>query len=186
MKSFEEVYEIVKETLSPKRFEHCINVMDRCIEFAKIFGEDIEKAKLIGIAHDIAKEIPRDKRVEYAEKDEVILTDFEKENTSLVHAKHGAVICKRDFCFTEDMCEAIAAHTTGKVGMTKLAKILYLADYSEIGRDFKEAQEAYEIGKKDLEEGYFVALTGKIYFTMVDKRAICQDSIDAYNELVSK
>ena len=186
MKSFEEVYEIVEKTLSPKRFEHCKNVMDRCIEFAEIFGEDIEKARLIGIAHDIAKEIPRDKRVEHAEKDGVILNDFEKENTALIHAKHGSVICRRDFGFTDDMCEAIAAHTTGKVGMTKLAKILYLADYSEVGRDFKEAIEAYEIGKKNLDKGYFTALTGKIYFTMMDKRAIHQASIDAYNDLVSK
>ena len=186
MKSFEEVYEIVKKTLSPKRFEHCKNVMDRCIEFAENFGEDIEKARLIGIAHDIAKEIPRDKRVECAEKDGVILDDFEKENTSLIHAKHGAVICKREFDFTDDMCEAVASHTTAKVGMTKLAKILYLADYSEAGRDFQEAKDAYEIGKKDLNEGYFTALTGKIYYTMMDKRAIHQDSIDAYNELATK
>lgn len=186
MKSFEEVYEIVKETLSPKRFEHCKNVMDRCIEFAEIFGEDVEKARLIGIAHDITKEIPRDKRVELAEKDGVVLDDFEKENTSLIHAKHGAVICRRDFDFTDDMCEAIAAHTTGKVGMTKLAKILYLADYSEAGRDFKEAIEAYELGKKNLDDGYFAALTGKIYYTMMDKRAIHQASIDAYNDLIRK
>lgn len=185
MKSFEEVYEIVEKTLSPKRFEHSKNVMDRCIEFAILFGEDIEKARLIGIAHDIAKDIPRNKRVELAEKDGVVLDDFEKKHKSLIHAKHGAVICKRDFGFSEDMCEAVSAHTTAKVGMTKLAKILYLADYSEAGRDFKEASEAYELGKKDLEEGYFAALTGKIYYTMVDRRAIHQDSIDAYNDLVN-
>lgn len=186
MKSFEEVYEIVKETLSPKRFEHCINVMDRCIEFAKIFGEDIEKAKLIGIAHDIAKEIPRDKRVEYAEKDEVILTDFEKENTSLVHAKHGAVICKRDFEFSEDMCDAISYHTTAKPNMSRLAKILYLADFSEETRPFQEALEAYNIGKKDLDEAYIYALIGKIKYMLKDRVQIHQDSIDAYNSIVKK
>ena len=37
--------------------------MDRCIEFAQIFGEDIEKARLIGIAHDIVKEVSKEKRV---------------------------------------------------------------------------------------------------------------------------
>ena len=51
---------------------------NKTIRFPIQLIEDIEKARLIGIAHDIAKEIPRDKRVECAEKDGVILDDFEK------------------------------------------------------------------------------------------------------------
>lgn len=186
MKSFEEVYEIVKETLSEERFIHSKCVMDRCIEYAQIYGENVEKAKLIGIAHDIAKEIPREKRIEEAEKDGVVLDELSKRSKALIHAKHGAVICRDKFGFSEDMCDAISYHTTAKTNMSKLAKILYLADFSEESRNFPEAIKAYELGKKDLNEAYLYALTGKIKYMLDDRIEMHQDSIDAYNEMVRK
>lgn len=182
MIEFEEVYEIVKKELSEKRFAHSVNVMNRCIEFASIYGEDIEKAKLVGIAHDIAKEISKEKRIMVAEEYNVKLDDFEKKYTSLIHAKLGAKICRVRFGFTEDMCKAIEAHTTALPNMTNLQKILYLSDFSEASRTFKEAIEAYEIGKKNLDEGYFYALVNKLKFMIDDNSPIHHNSIDAYND----
>ena len=43
MKSYEEVYEIVKEELSENRFRHCEGVAKRCAEFAKLNNIDVEK-----------------------------------------------------------------------------------------------------------------------------------------------
>lgn len=186
MKSFEEVYEDIKRELSEERFHHSVCVMERCIEYAKIHGEDIEKAKLVGIAHDIAKEIPKESRIKIAEEHGVKLDAFEKENLSLIHAKLGAKICKEKFGFSDDMCEAIASHTTAKPNMTKLQKILYLADYSEASRNFQEAIISYKTGKQNLDEAYFIALIGKIKFMLDSKIAIHQDSIDAYNDFVKK
>ena len=181
MIKFEELYEIVKRELSEKRFEHSINVMERCVEFAKIHNEDTEKAKLIGIAHDIAKEIPKDSRVKVATDYGVDLDDFEIEHTSLIHAKLGAKICKVNFGFSDEMCKAIEAHTTALPKMTNLQKILYVSDFSEKSRTFKEAKEAYEIGKTNLDEAYFYVLTNKIKFMINDSNPIHHNSIDAYN-----
>ena len=184
MKSFEEVYEIVKGELSEKRFHHSVCVMERCIEFAELYGEDVEKAKLIGIAHDIAKEIPRELRVKTAEEHGVILNEFEKENLSLIHAKLGAKICEEKFGFSQDMCDAIAMHTTAKPNMTKLQKILYLSDYSEASRDYDGAIEAYEKGKQNLDDGYFMAIVGKIKCMLDMNISIHYNSIDAYNDIL--
>ena len=186
MKSFEEVYEIVKRELSEERFYHSVCVMERCIEFASIHGEDVEKAKLIGIAHDIAKEIPKELRVKTAEEYGVFLDGFEKKYTSLIHAKLGAKICEEKFGFSKDMCDAISSHTTAMANMTNLQKILYLSDYSEASRDFKGAVETYEKGKENLDEGYFMALVGKIKFTLDRNIPLHQNSIDAYNDFIEK
>lgn len=186
MKSFEEVYEVVKKELSEKRFHHSVCVMERCIEFAKIHGEDVEKAKLIGIAHDIAKEIPKELRVKTAEEHGVYLDEFEKKNTSLIHAKLGAKLCEERFGFSKDMCDAIEVHTTAKSEMTNLQKILYLSDYSEASREFDGAKETYEKGKENLDEGYFMALVGKIKCMLDRNIAIHYDSIDAYNDYLKK
>lgn len=184
MKSYEEIYEIVKASMSEKRFKHSEKVMERCVEFAKLYGEDVEKAKLIGIAHDIAKEIPKDRRVEEAEKVGTVLDDFEKKHTSLIHAKHGAVICRDQFGFSEDMCEAVSYHSTAKPNMTKLDKILFLADFCEETREFPEAKVAYEKGKKDLEDGYLYTLGHIIKFMVDDRTAMNKITIDAFNDMV--
>lgn len=185
MKSYEEVYEVVKEELSEKRFAHSEGVMQRCVEFAKAHNVDVEKARLVGIAHDIAKEIPKQDRVKNALEMGVELDDFEKENTGLIHAKVGAKICKERFGFTDDMCHAIASHTTAKANMNNLDKILYLSDYCEPGRSF-DTEEVYRIGLKNLDEGFLMALIGKIKFMLDRKVKIHKDSIDAYNNFLNE
>lgn len=184
MKSYEEVYEIVKNELSVERFNHSVYVMERCVEFATIYGEDVEKAKLVGIAHDIAKEISKEDRVRIAEEHKVELDEFEKKNLSLIHAKLGAKICEEKFGFTKDMCEAIAVHTTAKPEMSKLDKILYIADFSEESRSFKEAKEAYEKAKENLDEAYYMVLTEKIKNMLDRKIEIHPVSIYAYNYFI--
>lgn len=185
MKSYEEVYEIVKAELSEERFKHCQGVMNRCIDFAKLNNVDVEKARLVGIAHDIAKEIPQNDRVRIALENGVEIDEFERENTGLIHAKLGAKICKDRFGFTDDMCKAIETHTTAKPKMDVLSKILYLSDYCEPNREF-DTDPIYELGKKDLNEGYFMALVGKIKYTLDKKSKIYKDSIEAYNDWLNE
>ena len=186
MKSFEEVYKIVKDELSEERFEHSKGVAKRCEEFARLNGVDVEKAKLIGIAHDIAKEIPKENRIRVATENGIELDEIEKENTSLIHAKLGAKICKERFGFSDDMCKAIEAHTTAKKDMSILDKILYLSDCCEPTRNYEGASEIYEKGKEDLDEGYILALTRKIEYTILKRYKMHKDSIDAYNDFLDK
>ena len=86
MLSYEEIYKIVKEKLSEKRFYHSECVVDRCIEYAKIYGVDIEKIRIAGIAHDIAKEIPKEKQLDVAKEYGLELDEIEKVHYPLVHA----------------------------------------------------------------------------------------------------
>lgn len=59
MVKYEVIYNDAKISLSEKRFRHSEGVAERAVEYAKIYGANIEEAKLAGIAHDIAKEIPK-------------------------------------------------------------------------------------------------------------------------------
>lgn len=186
MKSFEEVYEIVKSELSEERFAHSEGVAQRCEEFARLNGVDIEKAKLVGIAHDIAKEVPKEVRIKIAIENGIELDEFEKENTSLIHAKLGAKICKDRFGFSDDMCRAIEAHTTGKKDMSLLDKILYLSDCCDHTREFEGVDDIYKAGIQSLDEGYILALTRKIEYTLMKRCKIHKDSIDAYNDYLDK
>ena len=125
----EEIKKEVKSRLSEKRFFHSECVMERAMELAKKFDFDIETAAKVGIAHDIAKEIPNEEKIKYVEKNGIAIDDIEKENPSLLHAKIGEDIVIKELGFTREMGRAIRAHTTGIPEMTLIDKILFIANF---------------------------------------------------------
>ena len=130
------IMEIVKENLSEKRFNHSYNVMLKCEELALTYGVDVDKAKLIGIAHDIAKELSTEEMFSYIKENNILIDRIEQKCTWLLHGKIGAVMCKNKFAYDDDMARAIEIHTTGDINMTLFDKILFVADYISDDDDF--------------------------------------------------
>ena len=97
MVKYEELYEIAKEKLSEKRFNHTLGVVKRAIQYAEIYNENMEKTKIAAILHDIAKEIPKEESYNMLEKYEVKLDDIEKRNFNLIHSILGAEIAKNEY-----------------------------------------------------------------------------------------
>lgn len=124
----EQIKKRLQESLSEKRYNHSLEVMKRCVELAKIYGVDEKKAELVGLAHDIAKELPEEEAMKIIKENNIELDDIEMQNHKLWHAKVGAMICKNEFGFTQDMVQAVENHTTGKAGMDLLSQILFVAD----------------------------------------------------------
>ena len=46
----------IRARLSPKRYEHSVNVAKAAVRLAKKYGANPEQAELAGILHDITKE----------------------------------------------------------------------------------------------------------------------------------
>ena len=70
------------------------------------------------------------------EKHQIELTEFEKNHPFLIHAKLGAYLAKEKYGVRDpQILSAIRYHTTGHPDMTKLEKIVYIADYIEPMRD---------------------------------------------------
>ena len=142
----------VKNVLKPERFLHTLGVCKMAVELAEFFGEDIEKAYTAALLHDCAKNIPRDEMYKMCEERGVFLDEFEKATPSLVHAKLGAYLADEIYKIEdEDIINAVKWHTLGRVGMTKLEKIIFVADMIEEGRNFKWAEEIRKKGFNDLD-----------------------------------
>lgn len=184
MLSYEEIYEVVKERLSEKRFYHSECVVERCIEYAKIYGVDIEKARIAGIAHDVAKEIPKEEQVEIAETYGVKLDDIEKRQIPLIHAKLGAEIARNEFGCTDDICEAIKWHTTGKENMSILEKIVFMADATGKDRTFENTEYLYNLAKENINEAIIQLLKECITDVMNRSLLVHPDSIKAFNYMI--
>lgn len=126
----------LKEELDKERYQHTLGVMYTAASLAMCYGGDMEKAMYAGLLHDCAKCIPHDKKFDLCAKYGLAVTEIERENPGLLHAKLGAEVARRKYDMEdEEICHAILVHTTGCPDMNLLDKILYIADFIEPYRD---------------------------------------------------
>lgn len=152
----------IKKILSKKRYNHSKCVMDMCEKLAKIYGENLEEAKKIGIAHDVAKEMSQEEQIEYIKNNNIYIDDIEKQIPKLLHAKIGADIGIKKFGFNLKQAEAIKYHTTAKANMDMLTKILYIADWIGLDREFDDAEYIRQLAIKDIDEAIIYAISKTI------------------------
>lgn len=126
----------LKREMDDSRFEHTLGVMYTCSALAMRYGYDLDKAMLAGLMHDCAKCMPNAKKLKMAEKNHLEISDLERKNPFMLHAKLGALLAKKKYDIEdEEILNAIRWHTTGRPNMTLLDKIVYVADYIEPKRD---------------------------------------------------
>lgn len=181
---FEKIQNDIKQILTPKRYEHSVGVAKRAEELAKIYNQDIQKAKLVGIAHDIAKEMKTEEAYKYAKEHNIKLDEIEINEPALIHAKIGAQICKEKYNFTKDMAQAIIYHTIGNINMTEFDKIIFLADKTEYGRTEEYLKDTRKIVNQNLDEGMLCVLRSAMKYTLSKEKLIHPDSINLMNKLI--
>ena len=112
------------------RYEHSLGVERCAIALAKKYGGDPALAGAAGILHDITKHLSPQEQLNLCEKYGIIPCTVEKSEPKMLHGKTAAAIARREYHMPDEVCDAIACHTTGRAKMTILDKILYLAETS--------------------------------------------------------
>ena len=180
----EKIKDILKNTLSEKRFYHSICVMEMCEKLAIFYGVNVDEAKYVGLAYDIAKEIPTDEKIKYAKENNIPINAVELCAPSLLHAKLGADICKKQFGFSNTMCKAISLHTTGGENMDMLSKILFVADAIGEDRNYPDAEFTRNLAFKDLDKCILFILEFTIKDCIDKNKPIHTDTILARNYIL--
>ena len=125
----------MEKALDHKRFDHTLGVAYTASALAMRYQEDINKAQIAGFLHDCAKCMDNEEKMSICKKHHILITDIERQNPYLLHAKVGSYIARKKFHIHDaDILNAISNHTTGRPGMSQLEKIIYIADYIEPGR----------------------------------------------------
>lgn len=132
----EKIRRAMEKELSAGRYIHTLGVSYTAASLAMAHGEAMEKSMTAGILHDCAKSMHGSELVAICEKAHLNVTAVERSNpTALLHAKAGAYLAEHKYGVTdEDILNAIRYHTTGRPDMSRLEKIIYIADYIEPGR----------------------------------------------------
>ncbi|OZM57770.1 phosphohydrolase [Lottiidibacillus patelloidae] len=177
--------ELVKKQLTEHRYQHTLGVMNTSIELAERYEVDEKKAELAAIFHDYAKFRPKEemKKIIIEQKMAKSLLEHSSE---LWHAPVGAYLVESEVGIIDrDILNAIKYHTTGRVSMSKLEKVVFLADYIEPGRSFPGVDEVRETAKSSLDEAVFQALRNTITFLLRRKQLVYPETIHTYNDIVT-
>ncbi len=163
--TYQQAEDMVRQTLSPKRFQHTMNVKNLAVRMAQHYGVDTEKAALAAILHDSAKELPRTELLQIMQDNAIIKKGTQNRPEPVWHGICAAILAKTQWNVQdEEILSAIACHTTGKENMSKLDKILFLADMTSAERDYPGVEELRSLEMRNLDKAMIQALKMTISF----------------------
>ncbi|WP_172369327.1 bis(5'-nucleosyl)-tetraphosphatase (symmetrical) YqeK [Sporosarcina jiandibaonis] len=176
----------LSKRLSTGRYNHVLRVTETAMRLATLHDVSVKKAEQAALFHDIAKCMdPTSLRILMIEnKVDERLFLFHHE---LWHASVGALIAESEFNVKDtEILNAIKYHTTGRAGMSKLEKIIYVADMTEPERNFPGVEELRELAIDNLEVAMEACIRHSVQFLVKKGVPVFPDSIDCYNEHVMK
>lgn len=178
--------EAVKAQMPTRRWEHTLGVMETSVMLARQYGCDPDKAYIAAILHDVCKYWPV-KEQESVLRDKGLSTDWLDYDKELWHAPAGAIVAKRDYGIDdEEVLNAIRYHTSGRVGMSLLEKVVCLADYIEPARDFPGVNNIREIAEHSVEKALVAGFDGTIRFLLDKGRKIYPLTVLTRNSLIEE
>lgn len=181
-----ELIQSVSSQMPEKRWRHTEGVMQSAVVLARRYGADPDKADIAAILHDVAKYWPSDRQEQLlrdkALNDELLLYD-----KPLWHAEIGAYVAETEYGIEDtEILNAIRYHTSGRVGMTTLEKVICLADYIEPGRDFPGVDHIRRLAETSLEAGLVAGFDSTINLLLARRQVIYPLTVLSRNDLVKQ
>lgn len=185
MWTLEKINEFLKNNLKEDRYIHTLGVVEAAEKLAIINNVDVDKAKLAALVHDCAKNMPKSDMYDFLYEHNIELNEVEKASPQILHGKVGAIIAKEKMGIEDkEILSAVEYHTTGKEDMTKLEKIVYIADYIEKNRCYTGVEELRRETFDNLDKGVIMGLSQTIKFVLDKNGLIHKDTIKARNYLI--
>ena len=181
---YSEAKKLVKARLSEKRWTHTKNVKKMAVKLARRWGTDPEKAAMAAILHDSAKELPKQELLQIFADNAIIAENAPARPLPVWHGIAAAILAETQWGITDpEILSAIRCHTTGKAGMSKLDKIIYLADMTSAERDWSGVGKLRRLERNDLDAAMLVALKQTNDFVLSQGKPLDPMSKAAYEDI---
>lgn len=162
----------LRKSMSESRFRHTLSVARCAVELAEVHGVDPINAHLAAMLHDCAKGMDAQTLRRMIREGGISADEQELSMPALLHAPAGVHLARQQYHVTDTaVLSAIRWHTTGRRNMTRLEKVIYLADAIEPGRaPYNGLEEIRTLAYKNLDAAVrtsaartaaFVAARGK-------------------------
>lgn len=174
----------MKQNLSEKRYKHSYAVAETARKLAELHGEDPDRAYIAGLFHDFAKHLKQEESAAYLHEMQVE-DPFLLGDANLAHGEIAAHILSKDYGLDDaGILSAIAKHTFGDVKMSRLDKIVYLADAIEPNRHYEEVEKLRKTARRDLNEACFEYLKNNFKHLLSENKRIYTKSVEMYNRIL--
>jgi len=178
-----EAIRLIRERLCDSRWQHSLGVAMTARQMAEQHGEDPDQAYLAGILHDYDRDRSGTELLTLARCHGLIEDEIEVLVPDLLHARVGAWSLRRELGLDDkDLLAAVESHTLGAEKMSKLAKIIFLADMIEPGRRPYPALERLRLlCSADLDDAMLVGLESTISYCLEQGRLLHPRTVRARN-----
>ena len=122
------------------------------VKLAKAHGADEKKVALVALLHDIAKELPRDRLLQIFTENAIIAGIAAQRPAPCGNGAAAAILAQTQYGVDDgEILPPSAAIPPEGPGMTKLDKIIYLADMASYERTYPEAEQLRRHALADLD-----------------------------------
>ena len=158
----EEWFSRLFSDLTVKRFSHTLAVAYTARNLARNHHVDPLKAEIAALLHDCAKCMPLSEMQAVCRKHALTMDALTLASGNLLHSIAGSYLAASEYGVEDpDILRAISCHTTGKVGMTKLDMVVFLADKIEPTREeYPTLQKVRMLAPLSLERAMLASLEG--------------------------
>lgn len=140
--------QLVSHKIKEKRFNHIKNVARKSQEIAKYYKLDQTKAYIMGMLHDICKEMPLERQYQLVDNRET----FEV-NDATIHSYAAYYYCLEHLKIKDEIIlSAIKKHTCAGFEMGIYDKLLYVCDMLSDEREFEGIEDLRNLLYVDLNE----------------------------------
>ena len=146
------VREKLKNLLPRDRYQHSLRVEKAALSLARHYKVSRAKASIAALLHDCSRFLSPKQMLKQAKAWKIEVSPIERFQPKLLHAKLSAIIAGRKFNLRDrSVLSAIERHTVGAEKMSRLEKIIYLADHIEDGRNYKGVNKVRRLAFLSLE-----------------------------------
>jgi len=176
-----------EEKLSGKLLAHTRGCVETALKLARRLSVDADKVETASYLHDIAKIHSHDEQVSLAREIGMAITEIQSYPRAVLHGPLAALIVEKELGIDDaDILQAIRAHSTGCAGMCDVAKIIFVADYIELTRNFPGASELRSHGSMTLNELSAAILKRKLEYLLEERKDIDPRAIEFWNDLMKR
>ncbi|HOI33768.1 MAG TPA: bis(5'-nucleosyl)-tetraphosphatase (symmetrical) YqeK [Mesotoga infera] len=177
----EDLVKKARSLCTASRLEHIMGVERLAVELSRLHGEDEEKASLAALGHDIFRDLPGGELLRLAALYDLEPCALELKQPVLLHGKVAASHIRVEYGIDGDIFESIYWHVSGYRSLSRLAKILMVADMGEETRQFTQADEIRKLAKSDLEKSFLNVIRLKIQWSLNSEKCLLPETVLAWN-----
>jgi predicted HD superfamily hydrolase involved in NAD metabolism len=168
--------------------EHVLRVADEAVRLAGIHGVDRHRARIAALGHDILRSHEPARLLRICDEQNYAADPVDRMEPVLLHGPLAVAILREQYKVMDaDVLGAVAAHTTARPGMTKLQKLLFVADKIEPHKMGGRAPviRVGDLAEEDLDAALAAYLEYQVAYALEKRWPLHPNTIAARNEMLA-